>query len=203
MFQADSSNAESFGINLCSNDPLSTVPLTLSDGPTGPLVQNNWNNWNVDSASWVAEPQFLSDHSSGLSDCSGPIAISVGWSYRADWSAWGGVDNNGSIIPNTPNGTTHDLDYTGVGGQYSATVTVSGVPSLWGTTLTVWTLGDDYGGAAGNRWDINTVTVVAGSFTVGYPGGDGRRGGFIKALQISGPQVRGCKTIGGAVLLVR
>ncbi len=190
--------AGSIGINISSDDQRSTVPLTLSDGPTGPLAQRNWNNWNVDAVQWVSKRQLMADGTYV------PAGISVNWSWNAGLSSWAGVDNDGSILPEPGRSgvAVNTLDYTGVGGQYSATVTVSGIPSSWGTSLTVWALGDDYGGLSVNRWDMRTLTVAAGAISFVYPGGDGRSGGFIKAVQLSGPLVDGVGA-SGTTLLVR
>ena len=189
--------AAMFGINLSSSDSNSTIPLTLSDGPTVPLTQTKWNNWNVDTAGWVSQKLFMSDGKIA------PTGITVSWGYNHGLSAWAGIDNDGSILPEPGrSGVPHNtLDYTGVGGQYNAWVKVSGLPPEWGLgTNTIWGLGDEYGGLCANYWDSYTGTNTFIEFD--YPHGDGRWGGFIKAVQISGPNVKGSGGF-GSLLVVR
>ena len=187
-FTISSAQAGLFGVNIASGDLLGRVTGTYTDGPTPLLQQAKWNNWNADTNNWVDATRYLA------SGDPAPSGITV--SHSNAGGDWAGTDNNGSIL-NSPGAASNSLDYTGVGGQYTATVTLSHIPLAWGaTTLTLWGLGDDYGGGSGNFWDISgtpvTVTDPGGDYlqiTFLYPHGDGRIGGFIKAVQLSGTSI--------------
>ena len=162
LFAGTVVQAESIGINLSTNSGLSTVGSSFSGGYS---AQQNWNNWNMDTSSFVAS----------VTDSLGQtvttnLSVSLDLAWGDGWGYYNAVE--------TGNGSANSLQYSGWGAQYGPLVRITNIPY---STYDVAVLHASWGNVF--QWDVELGKTGSTYTTPSYENG----GGKFAAVQIIGP----------------
>ncbi|MCY2925920.1 MAG: PEP-CTERM sorting domain-containing protein [Planctomycetota bacterium] len=182
LLMAGVAQAASIGINLSTGDSSSTVSSGFSGGST---IQTNWNNWNMDSNSFVASPV----DSNGAAVTSG-LSMGLDLAWGGGWSYYFAVENG--------NAPANTLGYSTWSAAYGPIVHISNIPyATYDVAVLHGGWGNDF------SWTVETGLTSSSYTTPSYENG----GGKFAAIQIIGPvpepATLSVLALGGLATLIR